>query len=224
MVNINTREYWESRFGSGDWESQEGRRQTRQFAETQVPRLGLSSAFSGSLLDFGCGMGDAMPVYRKAFPQAKLIGVDISQAAIESCQRTYGTLGTFLQGDYQQVPAVDVIISSNVFEHLSNDKEIARELLAKCKRLYIIVPYRQLLVKQTEHVNSYDDDSFRDLADYTHSVFFSPGWSQYGWDLWYGTYALNLLRPFFGKRFLRRRKQVMFRLTGKLPGELPETN
>ncbi|MDX8412753.1 MAG: hypothetical protein R8J85_01570 [Mariprofundales bacterium] len=74
--NINTKAYWDDRFSSGDWEEKRGRWQTESFAKGQIEHLKISSDFKGTILDFGCGLGDAMPIYRQSFPLAKLIGMD----------------------------------------------------------------------------------------------------------------------------------------------------
>ncbi len=216
-MNINTREYWERRFARGDWESRGGRGQTRVFAETQIPLLKIPADFPGTILDFGCGLGDAIPVYHRAFPQARLMGIDLSQAAIESCRRDYGDLAEFHQGDHHQVPHVDVIIASNVLEHLSKDQDVARHLVGRCRELYIIVPYRQVLAQNSEHVNTYDEHSFDALGPVECTIFLSRGWSQYGWDLWFRTYALNLVRPLLGKRVISRHRQILFHLTSRHP-------
>ncbi len=216
-MNINTKEYWEKRFSTGDWEAKLGRNQTRQFALAQVRHLKIPSNFSGMILDFGCGLGDAMPVYQKAYRYASLIGMDISEVAIAKCKERYGNIAKFIQGDYTQVPEVDVIIASNVLEHLSNDIKKAKHLLSKCKNLYIIVPYKETLSSIEEHINSYDENYFRTIGEYDYTVFPSKGWSRYGWHLWYHIRMKNLLRrmknllrPFFGKRIIPRWKQIMF--------------
>ena len=41
MRNINTKHYWDKRFGSGDWEQKEGRDQTKDFALSQIPLLNI---------------------------------------------------------------------------------------------------------------------------------------------------------------------------------------
>ena len=76
-MNINTKSYWDKRFVSGDWEQKQGRSQTRNFAISQIPKLSIDREFSGILLDFGCGLGDALPIYKKFYPKAKLMGIDI---------------------------------------------------------------------------------------------------------------------------------------------------
>jgi len=208
--NINTRAYWDHRFASGDWDAKGGRRQTAQFAASQIEHVQISPDFQGTLLDFGCGLGDAIHVYKRAFPKAKLVGMDLSEEAIERCEKEYGDLATFLQGDHTAVPFVDVIIASNVLEHLSDDVAIARHLLSKCRDLYVIVPYRQRLLPGGEHVNSYDEHHFRAIGTYDHTVFLSRGWSFFGFGLIYHVYLKNLLRPLCGKPQLAQKKQIVY--------------
>jgi SAM-dependent methyltransferase len=209
-MNINTKSYWNNRFVSGDWEQKKGRLQTRAFANSQVSKLNIPSDFSGTILDFGCGLGDAMPIYHKAYPKAKLIGLDISEEAIKKCCDKYGHIAEFICGDYKDVPKVDIIISSNVFEHLSNDKLIAKHLLDKCQQLNIIVPYQEYLVPDNEHVNSYTSDYYKDIGLYQFKVFKSKGWGYQGLNLVYQVYLKNIIRPFFNKPLAVRQKQILF--------------
>lgn len=215
-MNINTKDYWERRFATGDWEAKGGRRQTRLFAETQVRYLPIPTDHSGTILDFGCGLGDAMPVYRAAYPNASLIGVDISGAAIAECKERYGHIAQFVQGDYRDIAPVDVIIASNVFEHLSNDTEIVRHLIGRSRDLFIVTPYKEVLFPGTEHVNSYDETSFAELGECDSVVFASRGWSEYGLRLWFDVYLKNLLRPFFARKILHRKRMIMFHLAGEM--------
>lgn len=213
-MNINTKDYWENRFALGDWEAKMGNLQTTLFAKTLVRYLRIPAGFSGKILDFGCAFGDAIPIYREQYKYASLIGVDIAQTAIAKCKERYGDIAQFIQCDYTQIPDADVIVSSNVFEHLSNQMEVARYLLTKCSDLYIIVPYKEVLLLGTEYVNSYDENSFSELEECNYIVFVSEGWSQYGWHLWFDIYLKNLLRPFFDRKIVRRSKQIMFHLMG----------
>lgn len=213
-MNINTKEYWDSRFRSGDWEEKRGRTQTQAFARGQVKRFGVAPVFDGVILDFGCGLGDAIPIYRDAFPAARLIGVDVSSAGIEKCRNCYGQYAEFLVGDHSVVPPVDIIVASNVFEHLSNDMEVAQRLSASCQTLYITVPYRQTLSPGSEHINRYDKDSFSSLRRNRHVVFASREWSEYGWHLWYQIRLKNIVRRILGRPPATRSMQIMFEIAG----------
>jgi cyclopropane fatty-acyl-phospholipid synthase-like methyltransferase len=115
--NINSKAYWDQRFASNDWEEKNGRMQTEKIAKGQIKHFSISNDFDGTIMDFGCGLGDAIPVYWLNFLKAKLMGIDISQIAIDKCNEKYGEMATFIQGDFKSAPEVDVIIASNVFEH-----------------------------------------------------------------------------------------------------------
>ena len=208
--NINTQEYWDHRFSSGDWEDRRGRWQTESFARAQIPHLGIARDFAGTIVDFGCGLGDAIPVYREFFPKAILTGVDISGEAIKQCRQKYGRTASFAQGDYLAVPEADIIIASNVFEHLPNDRLIARHLISRCSSLYIIVPYRERPL-DPEHINRYGRDYFHEIGGYDWRVFTCPGWSQYGRRLIIDVYLKNIGRLFLGRPIRRRGKQILFR-------------
>ena len=207
--NVNTRAYWEERFSSGDWEHASGRTQTRDFAEAFAPRLGLDETFQGTLLDFGCGLGDALPVYRRHFPRAKLLGMDLSVHAVRKCRQRYGEVAQFMQGGAAQAPEADIIVASNVLEHLDDDVGVARMLLARCRRLFVVVPYREW-PRDKEHVRSYDDLSFAALRPIGRTVFVSRSWSEFGFKLWRKVYLKNLMQVLFGRPRRRRRRQVMY--------------
>ena len=212
--NINTRTYWERRFSSGDWEAKQGRWQTENFARGQIPHLQIGGDFEGTLLDFGCGLGDAMPVYRQHFPKTKLVGVDISQSAIDICQEKYGSIASFIRGDDGRVPEVDVIIASNVLEHLTDDRKVAKCLLSKCKSLYVVVPYKEWPLF-SEHVNTYDERYFLDIGGYDYRVFPCVGWTPFGMrDLWYQIYFKNISRFLLGKPLRHRNMQIIFHFAG----------
>ena len=216
MNNINTKQFWEENFRDVEWKNKAREYQTRSFAESQIEHFDISPYFDGTILDFGCALGDAIPIYHKAYPQAKLIGLDISANAIRKCIEKYGEFATFVSGDHKSVPVVDIIIASNVFEHLSNDLEIAQELMLKCKTLYIVVPYKEQIVPNDEHVNSYDDQYFDPIARCESKVFLSRGWTQYGFKLIYEIYLKNIVKRLILRRIRNRSKQIMFKLTESL--------
>ena len=209
-MKINSKNFWNDRFSNNFWESQGGRQQTHDFACAQVGHFDIKNNFSGRLLDFGCGLGDAFPVYRQTFPAARLVGVDFSSEAIKKCHEYYGSIGEFICSDHQSCPEADVIVTSNVLEHLENDQDVAKTLLSKCRELYIVVPYREQYLID-EHLRAYDKHSFDALSPVRIKVFASRGWSQYGlrWR-WWEFHTKNLLRPFFGKPLSRRRMQILY--------------
>lgn len=214
--NVNSKKYWEQRFSSGDWEQKRGRAQTAHFASSQVAHFKFDQNFNGSLVDFGCGLGDAMPVYKKFFPNANLVGIDVSESAISKCKERYVKIASFISGTHQNCPYADIIVASNVFEHLSDDVEIAKALLSKCKELYITVPYNELPLC-SEHVRTYDEEYFQVLGESEFVIFPSRGWSEYGRSMWKLVFK-NLLRRLSGRPIQTRRMQIMFIFQGEYSG------
>lgn len=212
--NINVTDYWNDRFGTGDWANKGGFSQTRHFAEAQISLLNLPSHFGATLCDFGCGAGDAFPVYRAAFPKAKLIGVDFSAEAIRLCKERYGELAPFYCGTVEDVPKVEVVIASNVIEHFEDDMYAVRRLLEVCKSLYVVVPYKEQPLS-SEHLRQYHEDSFSMLKPIRHVVFLSRGWSQYDSDLWINVYLRNVARAALGRPLVFRGRQILFEFTGR---------
>lgn len=98
MKKVNTKEYWESRCETKSW-GKTGNRQTREYAIANVAQMGVNKEFDGSILAFDCALGDELPIYNSAFPNASLIGVDISESAIKKCKIKYGNIDEFNSGD-----------------------------------------------------------------------------------------------------------------------------
>lgn len=158
MKNINTKDYWETRFKTKNW-GKSGNRQTREYAKANIAQMILSNDFNGSILDYGCALGDAIPIYHQSFPNAKLKGVDFSEAAIEICKDRFGDIADFESGDHTVVTQADIIIASHVMEHLTDDSRIVEQLLQCCKELYVFVPYKENPLYR-EHVNYYEKDYY----------------------------------------------------------------
>jgi len=173
--------------------------------------LGLPDDFDGLIVDFGCALGDAMPVYKSHYPRARLVGVDISPYAIDRCRERYADLAEFICGDESSVPPADVVIASNVFEHLPNHIDVARQFLAKCRDLYITVPYKETPFVTVSHINRYDKSSFVYLGRCECTVFMSEAWASQGIkNIIYNIYFKNTIRWVLNKPLWTRRKQIMF--------------
>lgn len=213
---VNSESYWDWRFKSGDWVANGSREQTRSFALAQTKLFPIKKDFLGTLLNFGCALGDAFPVYRNQYPKATLVGVDFSSQAIDHCRKTYGQLATFYCASYEDCPTADVIVCSNVLEHLEDDLAVASTLQERCRLLLIVVPYREQYLIE-EHVRSYDLEHYDSLGCVKTKVFAARGWSQFGFrQHWWEIRIKNVLRPLFGRRRLRRRLQILYVLKGTL--------
>ena len=212
--NINTIDYWNARFGTGDWAKKGGFTQTRLFAIAQLPIIQIPSDYTGSICDFGCGAGDAFPIYRQAWPQAKLLGIDFSDSAIKLCVERSGHIADFICGDISAVPMIDIIICSNVLEHLDDDTGVVAKLLKKCKKLYVIVPYKEYPLS-SEHIRSYDNKSFSEFKISRIVIFKSRGWTEFGLRSIADIYIKNIFRYLIGQPVRRQKKQILYEFTAK---------
>ncbi len=168
-MKINSKEYWDKRFSSGNW-NWRGRKQTREYALSNVLQISISKDFIGSILDFGCAMGDAIPVYSEAYPKAKIFGIDISESAIERCKNRFGDIAEFFSGDHTKVSFKDIIFASHVMEHLPEDKNIVKDLLSKCNDLYVFVPYKEEPL-YFEHIHYYNEYYYNDFNVFSKKKF-----------------------------------------------------
>ncbi len=208
--NVNTAEYWDGRFATGDWDDDGGRRQTVNYARALLPHVDLPRDFSGTILDFGCALGDAMPVYSEAWPKAKCIGLDHAAAAVEQGRSSYGALAEFVQVDHLTAPRADVIIASHVLEHMDDDLGVARALLERCRDLYIVVPYREEPLFH-EHLRAYDEHRFDELGPVRWKVFPKEPVRidrRHLVDIW----AKNLIRPLLGRPRKRIARAIVYHL------------
>jgi SAM-dependent methyltransferase len=144
-----------------------------------------------SVLDVGCGLGDAIPVWHRCYPRAKLFGCDVAKMAVDRCVETYGDIASFFRASFEELQGRwDVLFCSNVLEHFEQHLEIAEHLLRMCQLLYIVVPYAETRNGQplTPHVGDFhvvtlDKSSFsaletKGLASISTKVFRVPGaWS-----------------------------------------------
>jgi 2-polyprenyl-3-methyl-5-hydroxy-6-metoxy-1,4-benzoquinol methylase len=177
MDNINTTEHWDKRYQPIPKQVRRWKRMGESHILTLLPLISISPDYTGSILDFGCGMGFGTVCLKRAFPLAEIIGVDHSERGIEFCRRTYPTGIIWQQSSWENCPAADIIICSHIMEHLDNDKEIVRELLKKCRQMFVAVPYKEdAKTRIAEHVNSYDETYYGDTAgfDSAHIVKLPP--------------------------------------------------
>lgn len=173
--NPNTREAWEKEFDAdGFWEQNSGRRQTRMFAGRFHRHIRVPLTGKFTVLDVGCAVGDALPVWRKRYPMAQLHGMDVSQRAIERARQEFGLMAQFRQGGFDDIQGqYDVIYCCNVLEHFEKNVEIARVLLRHCSILYIMTPYAELSRTghslssrhpEALHVATFLEDTFDEMA------------------------------------------------------------
>jgi Methyltransferase domain len=144
-LNPNTRERSEFVFTEGGhWEKNRGRDQTRRFAEFFHKCVHIPWS-SFSVLDVGCALGDALPVWHEKYPSAELHGCDVAETAVRRCQETYGGIARFFRASFEEVQGFwDAIYCSNSLEHFEQHVDIAEALLLQCKVLFVLTPFGEL--------------------------------------------------------------------------------
>ena len=221
-INRNTQsgnadqQYWNERFvDNGSWDAAGGQGQTRSFAEFFHERITIPYLHF-SMLDVGCALGDAMPIWHANYPYAELSGCDVSEVAIERCTHAYGNMASFFTAGIDNIDGFwDIIYCSNVLEHLDDPVSAARILLGHCSELYVMTPYREYILESAvEHKYSLSKHSFDALLNTGHTISIEsltlrcPGpWGPIYSTLLPKTYFRERLIPTLGSLIKRRNLQ-----------------
>ena len=133
-----------------DYESQFPERYfSNQVANKLVGRLRRYIANAKSIVDYGCGNGDLISELLKQ-TNAKISGVEFSTASIDRVNKKFSNDGNFGQvfkagAKFEENNRVDLVISCEVIEHLSDDMlvdyvEDIKQLLKIGGRLIVTTP------------------------------------------------------------------------------------
>lgn len=167
-TEINSKEYWDERFGSGDWEKKEGREQSLFFYNVAISLMpdwlkDDINKNSLSIIDLGCAEGEGVNLFGKEFKSSKVCGSDISAAALEKARKYYPDY-SFIECDINNIPEnFDVVFSSNTLEHFENPHEVIKNILPRCKKYFVmLIPFREF-ERIDEHFYTFDYKSFCDV-------------------------------------------------------------
>ncbi len=162
---INSKEYWDKRFVSGDWIDHGGREQTLFFANLAISNLPkwLTKQINKehlTICDMGCAEGDAVDLFAKLFFNCDVTGIDFSESAIHRAKINYPSY-VFQQGDINTFDKeYDVIFSSNTLEHFRKPDTVLNKMLSLAnKYLILLVPFNEM-ERIDEHLSSFFYDSF----------------------------------------------------------------
>lgn len=170
LVTLNSSVYWDSRFYV-NWEASGGRLQTALFATAFVL---LDKEFTPkSILDYGCGCGDSLPVLKMKYPQAELYYYDMSTVAMQKAKLHYKKIARELGASSEK--RFDLVYCSNVIEHVDDLDQFCKDLVKFVSKYLIIqAPFNErhpdgtsLSVKRSidEHVNTITADIVSRLPD-----------------------------------------------------------
>jgi ubiquinone/menaquinone biosynthesis C-methylase UbiE len=87
-----------------------------------------------SILDFGSGIGNSTPFFRRDFPAAQLASADVSQRSLDVAESRFAGMSTGLRIEDSRIPAKDdafgIAFSACVFHHIPHEEHIGwlREL------------------------------------------------------------------------------------------------
>jgi ubiquinone/menaquinone biosynthesis C-methylase UbiE len=103
------------------------------FHEYKIRVLSLIAQKRGisaeQILDFGSGVGNSTPYFRKYFPRARLSGADVSERSLEiAAERFPGACtGIRIKDDHVAAPdgVFDVTFSACVFHHIPHNEHVA---------------------------------------------------------------------------------------------------
>ena len=174
-VNVNTKEYWNKRFATTDWEKSKGCYQTIENVKASLKKIPKNIVDNikdnkYSIVDFGCALGDGSLVLKEKFQNNKICGIDFSESAIEIADSRYKQKYNidFIACDLlKENYNFDVLYSSNVFEHFPDPFERMNILTKRINKYFIVVvPYNEKLITgKTEHVFSFNENNIPESLD-----------------------------------------------------------
>ena len=152
--NINTKEYWNKRFGrKTEW-------RTKPY-EQIIKFLPKNKNFS--LLDIGCALGDGCMRLNQKFPEAKIEGCDFSKVAIRKAKNKHKKINFFVLNILKdKIPKkYDCILLVSILEHMRMPKKIIRKCLRYADTVIINCPYgKDNFLNEKEHLFACDEDTF----------------------------------------------------------------
>lgn len=194
-MQVNEQGYWENRFASKDWEQNNGREQTKYFGALLLEHLPrwLKSEWAQkaySICDMGCAEGDCAGLLAQQFPCSEIFGADFSRSALDLGRINYPAV-RFLQDDiYTSDKQYDVIVLSNVLEHLEQPEQVLRRLLHNAQKYVVVMVPLDDDLCIAEHINHFSFDSFQN--QYNEGTLCYHEWIYCGHPMWPG-YQLLLV-------------------------------
>lgn len=153
-MTVDYDELWSDTWGEMQDIGPVHRHTARIIVDTLRP-LGIQS-----IIDVGCGNGANLAAIQRALRIEDVVGLDISPGALDVAARR--VRGEFRVADLEQTPALDrtfdMVLTSQVIEHLHDDAEFLRKLRAMCGG-YVFVGTMQGRMRKSEvhigHLRNY---------------------------------------------------------------------
>jgi len=163
-TDLNSADYWNKRFFE-DWIAQGGRLQTEFFAEMccrELPDWLVEEvrARKSSIFDYGCALGDALPVWQRAFPESAIRGGDIAQIGLGMARALHpGFEFADTNAIGESTKVADLVYCSNTLEHFEDWQQFLHRLAQHAKEYIIVVVPFEEDDRIDEHVATFEFDS-----------------------------------------------------------------
>ncbi len=161
---INSPAYWDHRFAT-DWGELGGPGQTAAFMRVAVelmPDWLVATIRRDQLevVDWGCAEGDGIPLLEQTFPESAVVGIDVSEIAIETAVARYPQSRFECIDLMHSNRTTDVIVTSNVVEHFADPLAVLHDLSARASSyVVVLVPFLEDPLID-EHEVAFDHSSF----------------------------------------------------------------
>ncbi len=162
---INSKEYWDNRFQSGNWDELGGQEQNiffNKLALEFLPQWLIEDIEDNncSIADIGCAEGSGTSLFKTKFARSKVTGIDFSESAINNAISRYPACEFKCQDITEVLDKYDIVFSSNVLEHFKDpfDKMAILSKLST-KYLIILLPFQEENLHE-EHFIRFDYNSF----------------------------------------------------------------
>ena len=149
MSTINSKDYWEERFATNNWQNNHGEAQTKFFGEVFIencPKWIKEEITENKLTiaDLGCAEGEISSILKKHL-NTNIVGIDFSDSSIETAKKNFPDIEFKVDYIDNLSSTFDVSFISNVLEHFSNPWEIAENIAKNTNNyLIIMVPYEEI--------------------------------------------------------------------------------
>ncbi|SHM75969.1 Glycosyltransferase involved in cell wall bisynthesis [Anaerosporobacter mobilis DSM 15930] len=153
---INSKEYWNNRFETNDWDINMGREQSTYFYELMTDllpewlKLEIKQQ-DYSIIDMGCAEGQGVPILSQYFGK-KIVGVDFSNNAIQIARNLYPDY-EFEVGDInEREDLVDITIMSNILEHFHQPFDTLKKVSKYTKEFILVqIPFMETNLMPEHH-------------------------------------------------------------------------
>src|SRR5260370_9869512 len=148
-ADITSVDYWNKRFFD-DWIAKGGRLQTSFFAELcvrELPEWFVDEIRSRrfSIFDYDCAVGDALPVWQRAFPDAVIRGGGVAQVGLGLARALHPDFEfADVNAIDQSATVADLVYCSNTLEHFENWRQVLDRLARHAKEyVVVVVPFEE---------------------------------------------------------------------------------